>query len=292
MVLRLPLSRRLVAVPVLCAFLVMPAAARAQEPAQPSPAQEAAPPAPPKESGEQVAAAEEQTKPSRAFFPALFHNLGDDIKKIPRKNTLYWLAGGSALALVVHPQDNTLNRRLRGSDGAEVFFKAGKYVGSMPVLLAASLGTYVVGRTHENSRVRHLGMDLIEATVLSQVINQGIKEIVRRKRPLREDGTRSRGFAFPSGHSSATFAAATVLQQHLGWKAAVPTYSIAAYVAISRMHDERHFASDVVFGAAEGIIIGRSVTWHGRNFYASPLLLPKGAGIVVSVNTQPKRHGT
>ena len=47
---------------------------------------------------------------------------------------------------------------------------------------------------------------------------------------------------------------------------------------------ERHFASDVAFGAAEGIIVGRSVTWHGRNFYASPMLLPKGAGVMVSLN--------
>ncbi len=294
MMFRQPLARRLTSVHLLCALLVVPTVAKAQDAAQPAPAatQEAASPGAPSGPGEQAVAAEEQTKPTRAFFPTLFHNLGQDIKKIPRRNTLYWLAGGTALALVAHPQDNTLNRRLRGSDGAEIFFKAGKYVGSMPVLLAASVGTYVVGRTHENGRVRHLGMDLIEATVLSQVINQGIKEIVRRKRPLREDGTRSKGFAFPSGHSSATFAAATVLQQHLGWKAAVPTYSIAAYVAISRMHDERHFASDVVFGAAEGIIIGRSVTWHGRNFYASPLLLPKGAGIVVSVNTERRRRAS
>ena len=81
-----------------------------------------------------------------------------------------------------------------------------------------------------------------------------------------------------------TFAAATVLQQHLGWKAAVPTYTLATYVAMSRLHDNRHFLSDVVAGAAEGVILGRSVTWHGRNFYASPMLLPKGGGVLVSID--------
>ena len=64
---------------------------------------------------------------------------------------------------------------------------------------------------------------------------------------------------------------------------AIPTYLVATYVATSRLHENVHFASDVVLGA-EGIIIGRSVTWHGRNFYASPMLLPKGAGIMVNVN--------
>jgi len=64
---------------------------------------------------------------------------------------------------------------------------------------------------------------------------------------------------------------------------AVPTYTIASYVAMSRLADDRHWASDVMAGAAEGIIIGRSVTWHGRNFYASPMLLPKGGGVMVNV---------
>src|SRR5215208_2453620 len=66
--------------------------------------------------GQKVATAEEPAKPTRSFFPALFHNLGDDVKHIPRMNSLYWLAAGAGLALVVHPEDNKINRRLRGSD--------------------------------------------------------------------------------------------------------------------------------------------------------------------------------
>jgi hypothetical protein len=259
---------------LLCSCLLVPVAA--QEPAKPA--------EPAQGTGEKVAAAEEQAKASRSFFPALLHNLGDDLKHIPRKNSLYWLAAGSALALAVHPADEDINARLQGSTGAKNFFIAGKYIGSFPFLFSAGVGTYLVGKGKGSGRARHLGMDLIEATLLSEGITQAIKYSVRRERPLRADGTRVSGYAFPSGHASATFAAATVLQQHLGWKAAVPTYTIASYVAISRLRDQRHFASDVAFGAAEGIIVGRSVTWHGRNFYASPMLLPKGAGVMVSLN--------
>jgi membrane-associated phospholipid phosphatase len=241
---------------------------------------------PPADSGQKVAAAEEQTKPTRSFFPALFHNLGDDIKHMPRRNSLYWLAAGTGVALAVHPYDEDLVRRMDNADTAEKYFKVGKVVGSLPFLLGTSTVTYLVGRHKGSGRVQHLGMDLIEATLLSEGLTQIIKYSVRRERPIRDDGTRAPGFAFPSGHSAGTFAAATVLQQHLGWKWAVPTYSIATYVAVSRMVDQRHFASDVAFGAAEGIIVGRSVTWHGRNYYASPMLLPKGAGIMVSVNPE------
>jgi membrane-associated phospholipid phosphatase len=276
-------TSRALTLALLC-LLLAPAAAAAQEAATPAP--------PPEGSGDQVAAAEEPVKPTRAFFPALLHNLGDDLKKMPRKNSLYWLAAGSALAIAVHPADDEINERIRGSSAAAAFFTAGKYIGSFPVLIGAATGTYLVGRSKGSNRARHLGMDLIEATLLSEGITQVIKYSVRRERPLRDDGTRASGFAFPSGHASATFAAATVLQQHLGWKAAVPTYAVASYVAISRLHDQRHFASDVAFGAAEGIIVGRSVTWHGRNFYAAPILLPKGAGVMVALNPDGLKRGS
>jgi len=233
--------------------------------------------------GQKVAAAEEPAKPARRFIPALFHNLGDDFKHIPRKNTLYWLAWGTAASLAIHPADDWVNNHLSTSESAKDVFVLGKYIGSFPVLIGAAGTTYVVGKARSSQRGQHLGMDLIEATLLADGLTELTKVVVRRERPIRDDGTRAAGFAFPSGHSAGTFAAATVLQQHLGWKWAVPTYSIASYVAMSRLVDDRHWASDVTAGAALGIIVGRSVTWHGRNFYASPMLLPKGYGIAVNV---------
>jgi len=238
---------------------------------------------PPGETGQEVAAGEEPAKPTRSFFPALAHNLFDDVKHIPRRNSLYWLAAGTGLSLAVHPLDDTLNDRLSTSATAKNVFIAGKYIGSLPVLMGAAASPYLIGKGRDSQRGQHLGMDLIEATILSESITQAIKVAVRRERPIRDDGTRAGGYAFPSGHASGTFAAATVLQQHLGWKWAVPTYTIASYVAMSRLVDDRHWASDVVAGATLGIIVGRSVTWHGRNFYASPMLLPKGYGVMVNV---------
>ena len=134
-------------------------------------------------------------------------------------------------------------------------------------------------------RVQHLGMDELEAAILSEGLVAVAKQVGRRERPLREDGTRESGYSFPSGHATVTFAAATVLQQHLGYKAAIPTYIVATYVAASRLHDNVHWTSDVVMGAALGVMIGRTVTWHGRNFYASPMLLPHGGtGIAMTLH--------
>jgi len=245
--------------------------------------QTSTPSTPQEGTGQKVAAGEEPAKPTRKFVPALFHNLGDDIKHIPRKNTLYWLAWGTGASLAIHPADDWVNNHLSTSESAKDVFVLGKYIGSFPVLIAAAGTTYVVGKTRSSQRGQHVGMDLIEATLLADGMTQIIKVAVRRERPIRDDGTRASGFAFPSGHAAGTFAAATVLQQHLGWKWAVPTYSIASYVAMSRLVDDRPWASDVTAGAALGVIVGRSVTWHGRNFYASPMLLPKGYGVAVNV---------
>jgi membrane-associated phospholipid phosphatase len=177
------------------------------------------------------------------------------------------IAGGGALALAVHPFDNDVNAHLKGAHG---FFVPGKILGQSYTLVGLSLGMYAFGRATDNRVVSHLGMDLTYAVKLS----------VRRKRPS------GNCCAFPSGHASGTFAFASVLWRHLGWKAAVPTYTVASYVAISRLHENVHFLSDVVFGAAVGVISGRAVTHHDRHFYGmqiQPMPVPGGGvGIMVA----------
>jgi membrane-associated phospholipid phosphatase len=261
-------GRRVVMV-VALALLRLPGSATAQEipPAQPT----------------QAVQGDAEEKPDGGFFKTLFVNLRDDLKHIPRKNSLYWLTAGSGLALAVHQKDDEINAHLIGSSFADSFFKPGRYIGSFPFLPGSGIATYAIGKTGNHPRARHLGTDLIEATLLSEGITQGIKVMVRRDRPLLPDGTHGQGFSFPSGHASGIFAAATVLQQHLSWKAAVPTYLFASYVALSRLHDNRHFASDVVFGAVDGIIIGRSVTSHGRTFCGTPIVGAGTVGIMISV---------
>jgi membrane-associated phospholipid phosphatase len=80
----------------------------------------------------------------------------------------------------------------------------------------------------------------------------------------RPDGSGNN--SFPSGHAADTFAFATALERHLGWRGAVPAYIFSSYVAISRLPANRHWFSDAVFGSAVGIIAGRTVTRHGREF--------------------------
>ena len=69
---------------------------------------------------------------------------------------------------------------------------------------------------------------------------------------IRRMATSSKGecYAFPSGHAASAFAAASVLERHFGYRASWPALAAATYVGTSRLVDDRHFLSDVVFGAA------------------------------------------
>jgi len=168
------------------------------EPAQDQKAPDQKPPA---------AVGEEATKPRRSFLPALGHNLVDDVKHIPRRNSLYWLAGGTALALAIHPEDGKINRRFLGNKTVDRLFTPGKYIGNTGVFAAGSIGTYIFGKAMDMPRIQHLGMDETEAMILSEGISEAAKLAFRRDRPIDPGGHQAKGYSLPSGHATLTFAA-------------------------------------------------------------------------------------
>lgn len=233
------------------------------------------------------AQAETHPEPRHTGFKALVFETASDFNAFPRRtSTWVILGGGGAAAAGAHHFDATVNRRLVGSQGADTFFKAGKYIGAAYMQAGAAVGLYVVGRyvmphadgAPKTNRVSHLGFDLLRGLTVSQTLTQVMKVSIQRNRPTGEC------CAFPSGHASAAFATASIIERHLGYRGAIPTYAIAAYVAASRMHDNRHFLSDVIFGGALGIASGWTVVGrHGRSNYALvPAAVPGGFAINVT----------
>jgi membrane-associated phospholipid phosphatase len=162
-------------------------------------------------------------------------------------------------------------------------FEPGAVLGGGAVQFGAALATFALGRANASPRVAALGADLFRAQIVNTVLTQGLKFAVRRHRP---DGGR---YSFPSGHSSGTFAAATVLQRHLGWKAGLPAYGLAAYVAGSRLQENKHYMSDVIFGAAIGVVSGHAVTvGHGRTRFAMAPFATSGGGGVGFTLIEPR----
>jgi hypothetical protein len=219
----------------------------------------------------------EPPTPPHTGVRALASGLIEDVKHLPSPPNAYLAAIGGGLAASVHPLDDTVNIKLRGHQAAaRPIFAPGKYVGQTAVQVGAALLVYTVGRVDDRPKVSHLGMDLLRAQILVAGLTTGLKYATHRERP---DGSNAQ--SFPSGHASITFATATVIERHLGWRSSALGYSVASYVAASRLHDNRHWLSDVVFGAAVGAISGRTVTQHGRNFWTMmPVPVPGGVAIV------------
>ncbi len=213
--------------------------------------------------------------PRHTGIKALVKDLVSDVAHVPSKENLLWVGIGSGLALAVHPADHRVNRFLVGNRTAERIFKPGEILGEMGTLLGSAAAIYAVGRLKDEPRVSHVGMDLIQALALSEGLTQTLKYTTRRERP--DHSSRN---SFPSGHASDTFAFATALERHLGWRYAAPAYAFASYVAISRMPANRHWLSDAVFGAAVGIIAGRTVTGQeGLKYPVAITYVPRGVAV-------------
>jgi membrane-associated phospholipid phosphatase len=213
--------------------------------------------------------------PRASSISGLFADTIDDFRKLPSVESATILSIGAASAALFSTLDREATNGLSTSNDMGALFHQGEGLGGARTQAAAALATYAIGRITNHPKTAAIGADLVSAQIVTQTATSVIKMAANRTRP---DGT---NYSFPSGHSATAFATATVLQRHLGWKIGAPAYGVAAYVAASRIQVKRHFLSDVAFGAALGVVAGRTVT-VGRGdarFAVAPSAIPGGGAI-------------
>lgn len=111
-----------------------------------------------------------------------------------------------------------------------------------------------------------------QSVVLTGAATNWIKTLVHRPRPQLYDSSSTRavpddGLSFPSGHASASFAAAAAYAGIQHWRGTAGRrgdetallFGTAALTATLRVAARRHFPSDVVTGAVIGTAIGLAV---------------------------------
>lgn len=154
-----------------------------------------------------------------------------------------------------------LFEKLRGRRWADRVFYTASQLGDFGLiwLLLAALGALGGARRAERNLWRLaavLGLD-------SLLVNGLLKSVIRRSRPLVDDGERPLYLrrpvtsAFPSGHASSAVVAALLLGELGGRRWRGLLWLVAATVALSRIHVRIHHASDVAGGAAVGAVLGR-----------------------------------
>ena len=220
--------------------------------------------------------------PRHTGFKALAKNIVVDFTHLPSMQNLLLVGAGAGAALAAHPFDDNVNRAVVGDKTAERIFKPGEVIGELGTLLGSASVTYAVGRLRDQPKVSHMGMDLLRALAMSEGLTQALKYTVRRERPDHSSHN-----SFPSGHAADTFAVATALERHLGWRYSVPAYVFSSYVALSRLPANRHWLSDAIFGSAIGVIAGRTVTSREAQPYPVQVaFIPGGAEIVFRPHTR------
>jgi membrane-associated phospholipid phosphatase len=127
-------------------------------------------------------------------------------------------------------------------------------------LAALFAGTWLLATVTGDPSGKGETYTMVEATVLSSITVEGLSLAARRARPdetLDTNDWGASGSSFPSLHASAAFAIGTVFAESGGdeyrWLRRIIGYGTAAATGYLRLHDNAHWLSDVVAGAAVGI---------------------------------------
>ncbi len=161
---------------------------------------------------------------------------------------------------------------------AKYFDKAGQTHYDLAVAALVCAG----GVFAKNQRVANGGYDAIQALLLSGAIGMGMKIAFGRERPY-QSATSTQWFqnpikiqkkyytSFPSGHSLSAFALAGSLAPLFTGKykwLQIPVYAAATGVALSRVHDNKHWPSDILIGSALGYAVSKVVVKNRQTKFA------------------------
>ena len=212
-------------------------------------------------------------------FSTVFSCIWNDVRHLGRRRSLAWLASGGVLSAGSLLLDDEVLQSFSDED-QNAAIVVGDNLGGAGLHFGAAAALYAIARARGDTEMASLGVTLIRVQVVNAAVTRGLK-LVPRARPYQESATFAKG-SFPSGHTSATFATATVIKRRWGWRAGVPAYVIASYVGITRLHNV-HYLSDVTFGAAVGIASGLAVNIPGPLAEISPLIAPGVAGVAIGI---------
>lgn len=246
---------------------------------------------------------------------------GDTIRRstplfVPRD--LLTIGAFSAATALVWPFDQQLARQIQKPRIQENKFlqtaATGFRIIGEPGSTVAAAALYVIGRTGDNAHVEDIGLHSMEVILLSQVVTGSIKLLAGRARPYvniekPHDFQFLRGFrgtdykSFPSGHTTSAFAFASAVSSELArwqpgtrWTVGPVLYTGAALAGVSRMYNNKHWASDVVAGAAIGTFVGTKVVrfqhshpgnWLDRKFLTVGVS-KSSAGLVPILSVQQR----
>lgn len=216
------------------------------------------------------------TQPEEGYFKSYATDTRDLLVQPVHWRSKEWLVFGGAAAtftglLFVDEQVNnyTLNNKTSAQTWISTY--VGEPMGRGIYTLPALGVLYGFSWINDNKKNRYVALKATEAWLLTGGATVVIKQLFHRQRPdeglvhdafvwkgpyaLTSDNT-----SFFSGHTSTTFAIASVIAtSYDAWWIKTLSYSCATLSGLSRIYDNRHWASDVFVGALIGWWVGHSL---------------------------------
>ncbi|MEO7369016.1 MAG: phosphatase PAP2 family protein [Gemmatimonadaceae bacterium] len=200
----------------------------------------------------------------------------------------------AGLTVAMFPLDKSAERRLRSPSSSENKFINGTTKGfeiiADPGSIVIGSAMYVAGRLTNHNTLEDIGLHMTESIVLGSSATILLKGVLGRSRPFVTNGTDPRDFkfgkgfgnadrqSFPSGHTTAAFAAAASVTSEMKrvypgstWIVGPVMYGSATMVGLARMYHNKHWASDVALGAAVGTFSGLKVVRYSHNHPGNPV---------------------
>jgi hypothetical protein len=202
--------------------------------------------------GEEVAADENNPAQWLSALPGKLWD-GTSTSFAHRDMRTHWIiAGLGALAALTIDQRVMPERSKLMSDELAHF---GDRWGGFWAAVSILPGVYLADQLRsESPEQKHRNLDYVFSSMVSiGLTTEIIKRVAGRRRP---NNPRSK-LSFPSGHASAAFGFAEVMRNLYGNGPGLAFYGLAVITGISRIHDNKHYPSDVIAGAGLGIGLAR-----------------------------------
>jgi hypothetical protein len=164
-------------------------------------------------------------------------------------------AAGTAATICLEEIDEHHDSARLSLDGSfmDPVLDIGNVYGSGWVVGGGSLSLLAIGQLTGNERMKDFGSDLCRSFVYAGIMTGALKFGFNRRRPS------GGSLSFPSGHTTSAFSTVPVIWHYLGWQAGVGAGLLAVSTGFGRMEENRHYLSDVLAGAAIGLVVGKAV---------------------------------
>lgn len=158
-------------------------------------------------------------------------------------------------------------------------------------------GAYFMGAVMEDGKLKQVGLFAVTTGLATQLVTEVFKNSFQRVRPNGTDSPYDFGHpgnnSFFSGHTSGAFSLATVIAETYKDNPVIPflAYGVATLTAYARMHDQKHWASDVLAGAVVGHLVTKTMmrTWKNKNMSGGFVITPMiGSHYGINISYTPK----